>query len=192
MRNPVLPAVLIASALLLPFSAGAQSAGALLDEARVALSAMKQSTAQVQQLANEARDTDKVKYSCVNESHQAMQQSLHLAEATVHAAKGWGIDVADAALKSVRGAQEQVNRHRAAANRCVGVDEAEGAMEVGQDSTIGTERAESAVHAEDADAVARLSGDEDGVDYDPFAAGSAPAAGSVPLSARAPAASPIK
>lgn len=171
-----------AAVLVAPFGASAQSAGSLLDEARAALATMKKSAAEVRKLAEGSKDSDKIKFDCVNESHQAMEQDLQLAQATVEAASGWGVDVAAAALKSVRGAQQQMNQHRTTANRCVGLDDDEGITPVGEESTIAA--------AGDA-----TSDDEDrdgATSFDPLAAGGTTPTGSIPLSARAPAASPTK
>ena len=172
-----------AAVLAAPFGASAQSAGALLDEARAALATMKKSASDVRKLADGTKDSDRIKYDCVNESYQAMEQDLQLAQATVDAATGWGVDVAAAALKSVRGTQQQVNQHRTAANRCVGAADDEGITPVGEDSTI----AAGSQTPADAGSEAR-----DGVSYDPFAMGGTTPTGSVPLAARAPAASPTK
>lgn len=171
-----------AAALAAPFGASAQSAGSLLDEARASLAAMKKSAAEVRKLAEGSKDSDRIKFDCVNESYQAMEQDLQLAQATVEAASGWGVDVAAAALKSVRGAQQQVNQHRTTANRCVGLADDEGIVPVGEESSIA-----AAGSASDDD-------DEPGAatSFDPLSAGGTTPTGSIPLSARAPAASPTK
>lgn len=159
--------------------AHAQSAGSLLDQARASISTMKRSASEVRRLAEGAKDSDRIKYDCVNESFQSMQQDLQLAEATVEAAVGWGVDVAAAALKSVRGTQEQINEYRVNANRCVGAADDEGVEPVGEESTIAT-----------ADEPADDDGEE--AAFDPFAFATLPASSSIPLAARAPAASPTK
>lgn len=170
-----------AAVLAAPSAASAQAASSLLDEARAALSTMKKSAAEVRKMADGAKDSDKIKFDCVNESHQAMEQDLQLAQATVEAASGWGVDVAAAALKSVRGTQQQMNQHRTAANRCVGLDDDAGIIEIGEDSTIAA-----------ADATSDEEGRDDATSFDPLAAGGTTPTGSIPLSARAPAASPTK
>jgi len=172
-----------AAVLAAPFGASAQSAGALLDEARASLATMKKSASEVRKLADGMKDSDRVKFDCVNESYQAMEQDVQLAQATVEAATGWGVDVAAAALKSVRGAQQQVNQHRTTANRCVGASDDEGVTPVGEDSTIASGTQGAADMADQAN---------DGVSYDPFAISGTTPTGSIPLSARAPAASPTK
>ncbi|HWV39241.1 MAG TPA: hypothetical protein VN033_12300 [Vulgatibacter sp.] len=172
-----------AAALVAPLGASAQTAGSLLDEARATLATMKNSAAEVRKMAEGTKDSDRIKFDCVNESYQAMEQDLQLAEATIEAAVGWGPDVADAALKSVRGTQQQFNEHRVTANRCVGLADDEGVVEVGEESTIAA--TDDAVTDDDEER------DQPGA-FDPFAAGGTTPTGSIPLTARAPAASPTK
>ncbi|AKU91810.1 hypothetical protein [Vulgatibacter incomptus] len=178
--------ILIAAAVLAaPLASSAETPASLLEEARATITAMKQSTSQVRQLATEqAKGSDKLKLNCVTERRDSMEQSVARAEATLDAANGWGLDVATAALQAVKSASQQVKLQRAEANRCVGIED--GAVLADSDEKAGGTDAST-------DALAAKGSREDGTGwYNPLSDSATSPFGSVPLQRRLPAASPTK
>lgn len=146
---------------------------------------MKQSQAAVQKLRSQAPKDDQLQVDCLQESTETIGENLSHAEATIQAAAGWGIDVAEAVLKSVMKAEAAVDEQRSQAYSCAGVED-EGLLAREEGSEGQDERDEGEETKE------RVAKADEPASFDPFSIEASSRAGSVSLSNRAPAASPTK